>query len=625
MSISGIGTATEISIQPGPSVIQTAVNNAVSGDVIILKPGTYTENVRITTDNLTIKSYSGNPDDTIINAKSRTADVFLLHADSIKINGLTIRGATATRCSAINLSSCRYCAIENNKLLNNLRGINLLYSHWNMISKNTATSNTEYGIVLGNATANTISGNTVPSNARGIHIGNSDSNTLSDNTVRDNSVYGPYVCPKSDRNTIYDNYFSNTNMTIKNGIGNAYSIKKTAGTNIVGGPYKGGNYWAKPDGTGFSQTAVDKDKDGISDSAYTNISGSIYSDLLPLVTSGSPGPILPEASFTVSSTTGTTETTFTFTDTSTNAPNSWSWDFGDKTTIGATKSVTHKFATAGTYTVKLTATNGAGSANTTKSITVGAPQPLPVASFTVSPTSEGTTATTYTFTDTSTNTPTSWSWDFGDKTTPLGAAKNVTHKYATAGTYTVKLTATNGAGSATNTKSVIVSAGTSTKLPVASFTASPASGGTTATTFTFADTSTNTPTTRNWKFGDGGTGSGKTVTHKFTKTGKLTVTLTAGNTAGSSIATKSISVAAVKPVASFSYSPTTVKKGATITFTSTSTNIPTTVKWTFADNSATSSASKATHVFSKTGPFKVTLVASNSAGSSSVYKTITVS
>ena len=185
-SISFIGAAAEIFVQPGNS-IQNPINNADSGDVIIVKPGTYTENVRITTDNLTIKSYSGNPDDTIINAKSRTADVFLLHADSMKINGLTIRGATATRCSAINLSSCRYCAIENNKLLNNLRGINLLYSHWNMISKNTATSNTEYGIVLGNATANTISGNTVPSNARGIHIGNSDSihsqTTLSGTTV----------------------------------------------------------------------------------------------------------------------------------------------------------------------------------------------------------------------------------------------------------------------------------------------------------------------------------------------------------------------------------------------------------------------------------------------------------
>ncbi len=226
MSISGIGTAAEISIQPGPSVIQTAVNNAVSGDVIILKPGTYYDNVKITKGNLTIRSYSGNPEDTIIKAKISTADVFRLQADSIKINGLKISGATATRCSAINLSSCRYCAIENNKLLNNLRGINLLYSHWNMISKNTATSNTEYGIVLGNATANTISGNTVSSNARGIHIGNSDSNTLSSNTVRDNSVYGLYVCGKSDRNTIYNNYFSNTNMTIKNGIINAYNTNK---------------------------------------------------------------------------------------------------------------------------------------------------------------------------------------------------------------------------------------------------------------------------------------------------------------------------------------------------------------------------------------------------------------
>jgi len=343
MSISGIGTAAEISIQPGISVIQTAVNNAVSGDVIILKPGTYYDNVKITKENLTIKSYSGNPDDTIINAKSRTADVFLLQADSIKINGLKISGATATRCSAINLSSCRYCAIENNKLLNNLRGINLLYSHWNMISKNTATSNTEYGIVLGNATANTISGNTVPSNARGIHIGNSDSNTLSDNTVRDNSVYGLYVCPKSDRNTIYDNYFSNTNMAIKNGIGNAYSITKTAGTNIVGGPYKRGNYWAKPDGTGFSQTAVDKDGDGISDSAYTNISGSIYSDLLPLVTSGSPGPILPVASFSSNVTSGNKPLTIAFTDTSTGSPATWSWSFGDGTSA-TTKNPVHIYS-----------------------------------------------------------------------------------------------------------------------------------------------------------------------------------------------------------------------------------------------------------------------------------------
>jgi nitrous oxidase accessory protein len=76
-SISFIGAAAEIFVQPGNS-IQNSINNADSGDVIIVKPGTYTENVRITKDNLTIKSESENPDDTIIKAKSPSAHVFFL-------------------------------------------------------------------------------------------------------------------------------------------------------------------------------------------------------------------------------------------------------------------------------------------------------------------------------------------------------------------------------------------------------------------------------------------------------------------------------------------------------------------------------------------------------------------
>ena len=96
VSISGIGTAAEIFVQPGNS-IQTAVNNATSGDVITVKPGTYTENIKITKGNLTIRSESGNPDDTIIKAKSSSANVFLLQADNIKINGFKIIGATQIR------------------------------------------------------------------------------------------------------------------------------------------------------------------------------------------------------------------------------------------------------------------------------------------------------------------------------------------------------------------------------------------------------------------------------------------------------------------------------------------------------------------------------------------------
>lgn len=71
-------------------------------------------------------------------------------------------------------------------------------------------------------------------------------------------------------------------MTIKNGTGNSYNLKKTEGTNIVGGSYIGGNFWGKPDGTGFSQTAVDKNGDGIFDSVY-KIGHSKYKDYLPLV------------------------------------------------------------------------------------------------------------------------------------------------------------------------------------------------------------------------------------------------------------------------------------------------------------------------------------------------------
>ena len=73
------------------------------------------------------------------------------------------------------------------------------------------------------------------------------------------------------------------NADVKEGsTGNVFNTTKTAGTNIVGGPYIGGNFWAKPDGTGFSQTATDADGDGISDTVYS-FSGNLNTDFLPLV------------------------------------------------------------------------------------------------------------------------------------------------------------------------------------------------------------------------------------------------------------------------------------------------------------------------------------------------------
>jgi tripartite motif-containing protein 71 len=190
------------------------------------------------------------------------------------------------------------------------------------------------------------------------------------------------------------------------------------------------------------------------------------------------------------------------------------------------------------------------------------------------------------------------------------------------------LTAINLNGTNTKTGTVTVNPEAVVK-PVASFTVSPTSGGTTATNYTFTDNSTNSPTNWFWNFGDGGTASGKSVTHKYTTAKTYNVTLTAGNTAGNSTATKTVTVSAgtatKSPVPSFIYSPTTVKKGATIQFTDKSTNTPNKWKWTFGDGSAAVTSQNPKHVFSKTGSFKVSMAAYNNIGSNTATNTITVS
>ena len=159
----------------------------------------------------------------------------------------------------------------------------------------------------------------------------------------------------------------------------------------------------------------------------------------------------PVADFSGTPTSGNAPLAVSFTDLSTNGPTSWSWTFGDGGTSTA-QNPSHTYASAGVYTVSLTATNAYGSDTNTKTnyITVTTPpQNPPVADFSGTPTS-GYAPLAVSFTDLSTNSPTSWSWTFGDGGT--STAQNPSHTYASAGTYTVALTATNAYGSDTNTK-----------------------------------------------------------------------------------------------------------------------------------------------------------------------------
>ena len=122
----------------------------------------------------------------------------------------------------------------------------------------------------------------------------------------------------------------------------------------------------------------------------------------------------------------------TFTDESVNAT-SWEWDFGEGAApVTSTTQGPHSvyYTTPGPKTVSLTI-NGSLTETKENLISVSV---IPEADF-----SFGGNGLTVEFTNNSAN-ATSYLWDFGDGNT--GTDNNPTHTYATAGTYTVTLTAT---------------------------------------------------------------------------------------------------------------------------------------------------------------------------------------
>ncbi len=140
---------------------------------------------------------------------------------------------------------------------------------------------------------------------------------------------------------------------------------------------------------------------------------------------------------TITSSTGTTSFCTSATLTSSAATN-YSWSTGS---TASSISIT----ASGTYTVTVTNSNGC-SASTSKTMSKTS---APTANFNFT-----TSAKTATFSNTSTN-ASSYSWNFGDAATSTSTSPS--HTYSAAGTYSVKLIATNSCGSNSKTRSVTVS------------------------------------------------------------------------------------------------------------------------------------------------------------------------
>ncbi|MBK8521599.1 MAG: PKD domain-containing protein [Chitinophagaceae bacterium] len=319
---------------------------------------------------------------------------------------------------------------------------------------------------------------------------------------------------------------------------------------------------------------------------------------------------IPVVNFSATPLSGCVPLTVQFTDLSTatgSAITSWLWDFGDGTT-GIVRNPSHTYTSAGNYNVTLRVTTVSGCSKTlTKNNYIHASNGV-IANFTNTLPTECSLPVTISFTNSSSGSGTlSYLWNFGDGLT--STLQNPTHTYVIQGNFTVSLRVTSSTGcitTITRPNAVVIN------FLRASFVSPASSCINDAVNFT--NTSTPTPTSVLWDFGDGTTSTTLSPVKTYTATGSYTVKLVARLGACVDSTTFVFNVYP-KPTAGFSgINRTACEPPLTVTFTNTST-APATYFWDFGDG-ATSTAQNPVHTYTAYGSFHVKLIVTNFVGCS---------
>jgi len=216
------------------STIQGAINDAVDGDTVFIKAGTYYEHVVV---NKTLSLVGDNSSTTIIDG-SWTGVVIKVVRNGVIISGLTVQrsGSIYWENAGILLDNVENCSISESILTeNSFAGLELNQSHRCNISGNRILSNGGVGITAVGGSFNDLSRNTFAENGWSALTLNdySNGNTISENSMTSNNLAVTGHCVnlyRSSNNTIQKNsitdddngirleYWSNYNIIFRNDI-----------------------------------------------------------------------------------------------------------------------------------------------------------------------------------------------------------------------------------------------------------------------------------------------------------------------------------------------------------------------------------------------------------------------
>ena len=317
----------------------------------------------------------------------------------------------------------------------------------------------------------------------------------------------------------------------------------------------------------------------------------------------------PSANFTSNLTVACAPSSVQFINTSSGVISSYEWDLGDGTQSTQPNPL-HTYTQTGYYNISLTVSNAGGCSNISSQLrylrVIDGIQP----NFTFDQTSASCSPPYIVNFINQTAGPgtLTYNWSLGTGAAPAGSTDinptNIT--YPGNGNYTVSLQVQSSLGcSQTFQKNIPFNGGNAT------FTAPGAVCINTPVTFT--NTSTPTPLSSAWNFGDGTTGSGQNPSKTYTALGTFSIKVVNKNAACSDSLTKTISVVN-PPTPNFSAPVTTgCQAPLTVNFQDNSTGSPNKWLWNFGDGH-TDTVQNPTHTYTDTGSFNVTLTASSASG-----------